>query len=70
MNKDAIISELAEEILRLTARRKIRKSNLIEMVDKLKIRPIDPKRDLIKEYYEERAAKYGFKSVSRRKRNS
>jgi hypothetical protein len=70
MRNDTSISELVESYFRVLALKQLRRSNLLDMVEKLNIPPIDPKRDLIKEYYEARTRKYGHKSVPRRKRNS
>lgn len=67
---DTSISELVEGYFRVLAFKQRRKSNLLEMVENLNIPPIDPKRDLIKEYYEARTREKSHKSVPRRKRNS
>jgi hypothetical protein len=70
LRNDTSVSELVEGYFRVLALKQRRKSNFLEMVENLNIPPIDPKRDLIKEYYEARTRKNGFKSVPRRKRNS
>jgi hypothetical protein len=70
MRNNTTVSELVETQFRLIAMKQLRKSNLIEKVEKLKIPPIDPSRDLIAEYYEAMGKKHSGKSVSRRKRNT
>lgn len=70
MNKDINVVELMEEFFRLMVRKNRPKSNLIKMVRELDIPPIDPNRDLIKEYHEAWAAKHGFKDISGREHNS
>jgi hypothetical protein len=74
MLNDINASEPMEEnfrLNRLKLKNKIKAANdLFAKIKKLKIPPVDPKRDLIAEYYEAMGKKHGCKGVSRRKRNT
>ena len=53
------ISDIVEEHFESLSRVK-KKESFVEMIDKLKKPSIDPDLDLIKEYHEAKAKKYGF----------
>lgn len=53
------VSELVEEYFKRVVEKPKKKSNLIELIESLPKPDIDSNADLKKQYYEEKAAKYG-----------
>lgn len=59
--KHTSVSELVEEYFKRTVEKSVKKkSNLIDLIESLPKPDIDSDTDLKKQYYEERASKYGF----------
>ena len=58
--KHTSVSELVEEYFRKVVEKPKKKPNLIELIESLPKPDIPLDADLKKQYYEERASKYGF----------
>lgn len=58
--KHISVSELVEEYFKKVVEKPVKKNSLIELIESLPKPEIDFDVDLRKQYYEERASKYGF----------
>jgi hypothetical protein len=58
--KHTSVSELVEQYFKRVVEKPTKKNSLIELIESLPKPDIEFDEDLKKQYYEERAAKYGF----------